>query len=316
MTELFTSTILSRGRKLVLLAACQLLTIQQCQAQFQSVPELIGAGLRPGGQIPLTFLPVDTLPTPAVGSVVLDAAGNRFVYFDGANQLLVPGAGGIGPAFVTYRAPGGGVLTQSTNSQGITGFFGLERLTTDTGTGMTTVATGFDLLTQPGVETVTNTVTSTTYNAVPQSPRFSISSNAALNPSLSNAGLTRMATGGSPVVSDRVYFQHSFFDNTASLGGQSMNRFVPGIEQTFSDNAFSIEARFPFAATLDQDITVNGMTNTNEVVFGDITLALKAVLAQQDDWLISAGLQMTLPSADDLSYSVSDGTRRGEFLRI
>ena len=113
--------------------------------------------------------------------------------------------------------------------------------------------------------------------------------------------------GGSPVTRDRAFFHYDYFDNVALGSGVNVSRFTPGFEKLIFDDLTSFELRAPFATTLDSDININGSTSTSEVEFGDITLALKRVLAQGNDWVISAGLQFSLPSADDPLRR--DGTR-------
>jgi hypothetical protein len=98
---------------------------------FRDVPDLVGDIYRPGMASSTVFRPVATLPPAATGAAVLDVANNRLVYVDGTNTLLAPGNAGLGNSFVFFRAPGGGLLTQTTNALGQTGYFGLERLTTD-----------------------------------------------------------------------------------------------------------------------------------------------------------------------------------------
>lgn len=143
-----------------------------------------------------------------------------------------------------------------------------------------------------------------------------IITNTSANPGFGHVGLVKQAMGGSPLTRDRVFFHYDYFDNVALGPGVNVSRFTPGFEKLIFDDLTSVELRAPFATTLDSDFNINGSTNTSEVEFGDITLALKRVLAQGDNWLVSGGLQLSLPTADDLKYSVTDGTRTGEFLRI
>lgn len=284
---------------------------------FDRVPELIGDQLRIGPANLITFRPNAIWPTNATGNVVLDS-NNRFGYFDAANDLIVPGAANQVGEFHFFRSIGGGAIPgmPTTNSQGITGYFGLERVRSD---GVTSTVDGapFDLLLEPGTVDVTNPLGGGSITSAPQySPRINIVANTPLDPSLANVGLVRMAAGGSPLPRDRVFFNYSFFDNTTLPNSNSVNRFTPGFEKTFSGGLASFEARFPFAATLDQDHFVNGSTNANEVEFGDISLALKGIFAETNHWILTGGLQMTIPTMDDYRLLVTDGGRSAEFLKL
>jgi hypothetical protein len=113
---------------------------------------------------------------------------------------------------------------------------------------------------------------------------------------------------------DRVFFNYSYFDNTPlGRGGIGVNRFVPGFEKTFFDEKMSFEMRFPFASTLDSDVVADGMTNTDEVEFGNIMMSLKALLYTNSDLAVAAGLAMTVPTANDVRVGLADGT---DLLRI
>jgi hypothetical protein len=75
-------------------------------------------------------------------------------------------------------------------------------------------------------------------------------------------------------------------------------------------------SRSPFVTTLDYDVSINGSTSRSEVEFGDITPVLKRALAQGNDWVVSTGLQLSLPSGINLSYSTTDRTRTNEDVEI
>ena len=280
------------------------------------LPNLLGDFFQSGGQSTATFRPEAAFPMSAAGPVVLDAANNRFVYIDGSNNLLVPGNVGLGTEFVFFRAVGGGLLTETTNTQGVPGFFGLERVSIDSTSGAQTVTSSVDVLTGTGTETVTDPVSGATFTATPQTATLSIVSGTTTGPSLGNVGLLKMASGGSPIPRDRVFFNYNYFEAVPLANTSSVNQFVPGFEKTFMSGLMSVEARFPFAATLDTDININGSTSSSTGQFGDISVALKSIFSQSDNWLLSGGLQIVLPTAEDISYSVTDGAFTREFLRI
>lgn len=279
------------------------------------LPNMLGDYFQTGVNSAVTFRPQATLPTSATGPIVLDAANNRFVYIDGSNNLLVPGNAGLGNEFVFFRAAGGGLITETTNSAGLTGFFGLERVSINSTTGAQTVSSA-SVLTGTGTTAVTDPVSGTTFNATPNSATLAFFSGTTSDPTLGNVGLVKMASGGSPIPRDRVFFNYNYFESVPLASNSSVNQFVPGFEKTFMSGLMSVEARFPIAATLDTDISVDGSTSSSTGQFGDISIALKSIFAQSDNWLLSGGLQLVLPTAPDISYRASDGGAAQEFLRI
>lgn len=290
------------------------------------MPDLMGTLLRLGPQHDVTFRPIAATPSPSTGTVVLDAASNRFVYIDGASETLVPGAPSLGTDFVTFVATGGGDInaTAGVLPDGTRGYFGLTRITQDAGSGMSTQAlSGFDLLSQtpPGAMAittvgVTNPVSMAGYNAEPHTAHFSITGPSPTNPSLATVGVNRQADGGSAMPRNRVFFHYSYFNAVALGQGIDFHRFTPGFETTLSHGLMSLEARFPFASTLDASPVLNGAVASEEVEFGNVSLHLKSVLAGGNDWLVTGGLQVTLPTADDYSLHVRDRGRSAEFLRL
>jgi len=285
---------------------------------FHDVPDMVGDFFRSGGASAVTFRPVATFPPNATGTVVRDAASNRLVYIDATDTLLVPGNALLVNPFLLFRTPGGGLLTQTTNAQGLTGYFGVERLATDPSVPSTIIDSPFDVLLEPGTQNIVDPNTGVMGTSPPYSARLSLVTQIASDPSAGNTGLSRIAAGSSPIPRDRLFFHNSFFDNVPlANNGISVNRFVPGLESLLDDEGnLSVELRFPFAATLDSDFNINSGVNTNEVEFGNISVALKKVIAKNHQWLMSAGVQVVLPTASDLSLQVSDLGVTGEFLRI
>jgi hypothetical protein len=108
---------------------------------------------------------------------------------------------------------------------------------------------------------------------------------------------------------DRVFVNYSYFSNTPLFpGGVNVNRITPGFEKTFRDGQMSFEFRFPFGTTLDNDITADGITSTDELLFGNAMIVYKTLLWTGPSWAISGGLSVTLPTADDIRVGLSDGT--------
>ena len=128
---------------------------------------------------------------------------------------------------------------------------------------------------------------------------------------LGPVGRLKVAEGNSPLPQDRVYFRYGYFDAVPiGGGGYGLDRFIPGFERTFLDGMFSLEMRFPFAATVDSNMMSGsgGMTNTNHVEFGNIAAYLKALLYATDRLAVSGGMGITIPTADDLHVRLADGS--------
>ncbi len=128
-------------------------------------------------------------------------------------------------------------------------------------------------------------------------------------------GRMKLGENGSPIPRDRVFFNYSHFTGVPlSIQPISVNRYTPGFEKTFIDGLCSFEMRTPFGTTLDNDIMASGPTSDNDFQFGNMFLTLKGVLLQQDNWLISAGSSVLLPTADDTR--VIDPVTSRELLRF
>ncbi len=124
-------------------------------------------------------------------------------------------------------------------------------------------------------------------------------------------GRVKLADNNSPMPRDRVFFDYNFFHNT-SLNGIDVNRYTPGFEKTFLDGMGSFEFRMPMAGTLDSDVVINSVTGDNPTglngEFGDLFFGIKALLAATDRCAISAGLGLTVPTAEDVRVGLDDGT--------
>ena len=122
-------------------------------------------------------------------------------------------------------------------------------------------------------------------------------------------GITKIAENTSPMPRDRVFFNYSAFSGVPlTMNGVNVSRFTPGFEKTFFDRSMSVEMRFPFASTASNTIVADGTSSTGNVLFGDMSLTGKALLYTDDELAISAGLQMSLPTAGALDVRLSDGT--------
>jgi hypothetical protein len=110
----------------------------------------------------------------------------------------------------------------------------------------------------------------------------------------------KMADNTSPLPQDRVYFDYSFYGNVQiSDPGIGVNGFAPGFEKTFFDGRMSIELRAPMAATLDHNIFFDNSTRTSVGELGDLGIAMKLLLVQNERFALSGGLAMTVPTGPD-----------------
>jgi hypothetical protein len=138
------------------------------------------------------------------------------------------------------------------------------------------------------------------------------------------------AENGSILPQDRIFFDYRHFDAVGSVeildlygpdpaNGHpnayfsqqqytplSVDRFCVGIESTFGDGLWSIEARLPFQSQAAAAQSFNpGQSLQNSVELGNIGLAVKRYLVQGERWNVTGGLGLQLPTAPstNLTYN-------------
>ncbi len=122
-------------------------------------------------------------------------------------------------------------------------------------------------------------------------------------------GRYSIADNNSPLPQDRLFLDYNFFHNARiTAAGIPVNRWAPGFESTFADGMGSIEFRAPMAITLTSAINTSG-DDLAAYEFGDISFTLKGLLLQDDRFIASAGLGLTLPTADDFSLTLENNTQ-------
>jgi hypothetical protein len=121
-------------------------------------------------------------------------------------------------------------------------------------------------------------------------------------------GRVKMSEDNSPLPRDRFIFTYDHFDNVPlATFGTTVNRFQFGVEKTFLDGLWSVEFRLPFAGTL-ASTNVQGFEVTHAEL-GNARFALKRLLTQSERLTTSAGVAVTLPTADDQTlFSPLDGS--------
>lgn len=106
----------------------------------------------------------------------------------------------------------------------------------------------------------------------------------------------------SPEIRNRFFTNFSFFNDT--FGGLGdISRYVIGLEQVLVDDLISVELRLPVAATYgsDQDL---GLPEDRDIEIGNFTLISKFALWRTESLLVSAGLGIGTPTAQDTRLSI------------
>ena len=93
-----------------------------------------------------------------------------------------------------------------------------------------------------------------------------------------------------------------------------MNAVTPGFEKTFFGGMMSFEMRLPMASTLSSNVYLDGTSSTGVGEIGDLSMALKCLLIQWDGVYVSGGLAMTVPTAKDSQYFLSQATTPADII--
>lgn len=113
-------------------------------------------------------------------------------------------------------------------------------------------------------------------------------------------GRVKITENMNPLPQDRLVFDYSYFHNVPLAdSGIGVHRFTPGFEKTIWNGMASLELRIPMGVSLDSNIQSDGSTNTNHAEFGDLTLTYKGLLWRCRHWVVSTGLSVSIPTADD-----------------
>ncbi len=124
-------------------------------------------------------------------------------------------------------------------------------------------------------------------------------------PTVNVVGRIKATENNSPIPQDRVFFDYTYYHNVPlSDPDIGVVRMVPGIERTFLDGMMSWELRMPVAQTLDSQFIVGGPNNGDSWEAGNLYVAVKTLLYNDDRLALAAGLGITTPTANDLEYVV------------
>lgn len=143
-----------------------------------------------------------------------------------------------------------------------------------------------------------------------------------------------ISENNTPLPTDRVYFSYRHFHNASNLKfyqfeeSFDVNRFTFGGERTFCDGMMSVEMRLPLEQRLSSnrfsydvsdprlDLDPNAFGNGFDpfggglsAELGNISLMFKALLYESNSCAISAGVGLTLPTAQDVEYLVTTDNR-------
>lgn len=124
-------------------------------------------------------------------------------------------------------------------------------------------------------------------------------------------GRTKIADGGTILPQNRFFFRYNNIQNVGYTNtGANLNRFTPGFERSFLKGLGSLELRAPFATDASTAYTLdNGsVTNGTDTRFGNLTLYAKALLHQSEQFAVSGGLGVALPTAKDITVNFANGT--------
>jgi hypothetical protein len=127
-------------------------------------------------------------------------------------------------------------------------------------------------------------------------------SNTLLIPGGSNLllGRQKIASNVSPMPRTRIFTDYSFFDNTLLLGVTPVHRWTPGFEYAFDDQTSSVELRVPMGITISSDIAT-GLPEDSHYELGNLFLAWKSLLLERQNWLLSGGISLTVPTGDNIN---------------
>ncbi len=140
-----------------------------------------------------------------------------------------------------------------------------------------------------------------------------------------------ISEGNTPLPTDRVYFSYRHFNNATQTRVFSnsenfdVDRFTIAGERTFFDGMMSVEARLPLENRLTSEVSTNivqfdppsipgFVTGIDPIIGGrrvelaNISMIFKALLLERKTFALSAGLGITLPTAEDVNYNATIDT--------
>ena len=130
----------------------------------------------------------------------------------------------------------------------------------------------------------------------------------------------KFAENNSPFPRNRVFFNfHHFHNAVQQVGGgeRNLDRYTFGLERLILDGRASLEVRVPFSNTVSASPVANtsGQTDTE---FGNVSLAIKRMLYQDQCSALSVGLGIVFPTGSDfvISGDVVDNSFANEVVHL
>ncbi|MCA9124004.1 MAG: hypothetical protein H6822_13075 [Planctomycetaceae bacterium] len=111
--------------------------------------------------------------------------------------------------------------------------------------------------------------------------------------------LVKISENYSPQPRNRIYGTYHYFDDAIDGSFGDVNRYAFGVEHLLWDNRSSFELRIPFAHTLASD-QLDDPVNSKDTEFGNITMLFKTAVWTNERALVSTGLGVAVPTADDV----------------
>jgi hypothetical protein len=126
--------------------------------------------------------------------------------------------------------------------------------------------------------------------------------------STSLTGRTKIAQNGSVVPRTRAFFDYALTENEQMGGNFTFQRFTPGIERAFFGGLTSLELRMPIVLSSGAEISADNPFSEGDGEFGNVSLAVKALMIRMARFAFSGGMQLTLPTASNTNVRLADGT--------
>ena len=116
-------------------------------------------------------------------------------------------------------------------------------------------------------------------------------------------GGTKVAENNKSLPADRVYFNYNGFQNAITVGqpvprDSNLNHYTAGFEKTFFDGQWSVNFALPFTnrIALNTDAFSLGAGH-----LGNVSVFLKHLAYSNDEFAVSSGLGVRLPTGSDLT---------------
>ena len=121
-------------------------------------------------------------------------------------------------------------------------------------------------------------------------------------------GRSTVGTNTTAIPTDRLYFDYSLVQNGVPFNrADNFDRFTVGIEKIIGHGEFSVEMRFPFAASMNGQFILENGRGSNETKFGNALVVLKHELGSNEQMVISGGLAISLPTGSDVEVVSAAG---------